>query len=57
MVEVWAGYFDAPGTRDARLGTGLVLGKAVPELPNVTIVFCCIEGLRKLKARTHISSL
>ena len=41
-----AGYFDAPGAAAAPLK----LFQAVPTaLPDVTLVFCCIESLKDMK--------
>lgn len=44
-----AGYFDAPGARNACLGAHLMSAPLQPPLPNVTLVFCAIEGLADVK--------
>ena len=41
-----AGYFDAPGADVAPLKS---LQSAPPILPDITLVFCCIEKLKDMK--------
>ena len=47
-VVVHAGYFDAPGTKQAALGTAWGQGIKT-ELPVVTLVFSAVDGLKAMR--------
>lgn len=47
--EFCTGYFDAPGADVAPLKT---IQPSPPVLPDVTLVFCCIEKLKEMKVQS-----
>ncbi|DBB15937.1 TPA: hypothetical protein ACH3X3_003311 [Trebouxia sp. C0006] len=49
------GYFDAPGTKQAALGTAWGQGIKT-ELPVVTLVFSAVDGLKAMRAQEEVAA-
>ena len=55
-MVVHAGYFDAPGTKQAALGAAWGQGIKA-ELPLVTLVFSAVDGLRAMRVSPQFCCL